>query len=285
MPLPSFGIVTPSFNSLGWLPLAVASVADQAGSELVVHHHVQDGQSTDGTPAWLAGREGLSAAVAPDRGMYDAINQGLDRVPGDLLAYLNCDEQYLPGALHQVAGAFAADPALDLVFADALVVDAAGALICRRHVVVPSPAFVQLDHLPTFTGAMFFRRRVFHDLGLRFDLHFRAVADAVWVIEALRRRLRYRLLRTPTTAFTDDGKNLCLQPVAQQERAALAATAAPWARRWRWWVRLRHRLQKAARGAYLPQSPLSYAIYTSTSPDQRVHFHVPKPATIWKNRR
>lgn len=292
MPRPSIGIVTPSFQSLHWLPLAVASVADQAAPGLTVHHHVQDGGSTDGTAEWLANRQGwapsqgngISHACEPDSGMYEAVNRGLDRIPGDILAYLNCDEQYLPGTLLRVADAFAADPNLDLLLADALVIDADGGLICRRHVVVPHPAFVEIDHLPTFTGAMFFRRRVFHDYGLRFDTSLRCVADAAWMVAALRHPLHLRLLRQPTTAFVDDGRNLSLTPEGRREKAALAAQAPPWARRCHALLRIQHQLRKLARGAYLPQRPLTYAIYTRSSPGQRVTFTVQRPPTIWRER-
>ncbi len=34
--------------------------------------------------------------------MYDAVNHGFRRSNGDLLAYLHCDEQYLPGAFHLI---------------------------------------------------------------------------------------------------------------------------------------------------------------------------------------
>lgn len=49
----SFFIATPAFNGLRWLPACVASVAAQAGPAVRVHHHVQDGGSTDGTAEWL----------------------------------------------------------------------------------------------------------------------------------------------------------------------------------------------------------------------------------------
>ena len=39
----------------------------------------------------------VRAFVEKDQGMYDAVNRGLRRATGEMLAYLNCDEQYLPG--------------------------------------------------------------------------------------------------------------------------------------------------------------------------------------------
>ena len=54
------------------------------------------------------------------------MNRGYRRAQGEILAYLNCDEQYLPGALAAVAEYFAAHPCVDMVLADTVVVDDAG---------------------------------------------------------------------------------------------------------------------------------------------------------------
>ena len=76
-------IVTPTYNSLHWLPRCVRSVASQVGGGVQIHHHVQDGGSSDGTVEWLrnwsnshSGQEGytITFASGKDAGMYDAIN-------------------------------------------------------------------------------------------------------------------------------------------------------------------------------------------------------------------
>src|SRR6266480_7414531 len=89
-----FSIITPSYRSAQWLRLCVASIADQQGVEL--EHIVQDSCSDDGTQDWLPKDPRVKAFIEKDRGMYDAVNRGFQRSSGELLAYLNCDEQYLP---------------------------------------------------------------------------------------------------------------------------------------------------------------------------------------------
>src|SRR5437773_84848 len=103
-------IVTPSFRNSAWLRLCVASVADQQGVE--VEHIVQDAGSDDGTLDWLPTDPRVRAFVEKDSGMYDAINRGLRRASGDILGYLNCDEQYLPGALRAVKDFFEKNPGI-----------------------------------------------------------------------------------------------------------------------------------------------------------------------------
>jgi len=90
-------VITPSYRNSERLKLCVASVADQEGVE--VEHIVQDAGSDDGTLDWLLADRRVKACVEKDEGMYDAINRGLRKATGEIFAYLNCDEQYLPGAL------------------------------------------------------------------------------------------------------------------------------------------------------------------------------------------
>ena len=59
--------------------------------------------------------------------------------PGDILAYLNCDEQYLPGALKAVHDFFEAHPQIEVALAGTIVTDGEGKYICHRHSMVPHP--------------------------------------------------------------------------------------------------------------------------------------------------
>src|SRR6516164_1012504 len=106
-----FSIITPSFRSSKWLKLCIASVADQAGAEW--EHIVQYSCSDDGTQDWLPQDPRVQAVIEKDGGMYDAVNRGFRRAKGDILAYLNCDEQYLPGALRTVNEFFERHPQIE----------------------------------------------------------------------------------------------------------------------------------------------------------------------------
>ena len=112
-----FSIVTPSFRNSRWLKLCIASVANQQGVEL--DHIVQDSCSDDGTQDWLPHDKRVQAIIEKDGGMYDAVNRGYRRAQGDILAHLNCDEQYLPGALKTVHDYFESHPRVEVVLAGA----------------------------------------------------------------------------------------------------------------------------------------------------------------------
>jgi glycosyltransferase involved in cell wall biosynthesis len=153
-------------------------VADQ---EVEVEHIVQDASSDDGTLDWLPADRRVKAFMEPDAGMYDAINRGLRRARGDFCAYLNCDEQYLPGALRAAGEFFAAHPRVDIVFGDNIIINAEGNYICHRKVLLPLKYHSRVCTLGVLSSAMFFRRSVLEKHGLFFDAKWRDYGDVDWV--------------------------------------------------------------------------------------------------------
>ena len=272
-----FSIVTPSFRNSDWLKLCVASVADQTGVE--VEHIVQDALSDDGTQAWLAKDRRVRAYFEKDQGMYDAVNRGWRRSQGEILAYLNCDEQYLPGALRGVEEFFCQRPQTDVVFADTLVVDKQGQFICYRKSLVPWKNTMWVYN-PVISSSIFIHRRVLDRHGLFFDTRWRDLGDKLWTVEMVRRHLNLAVLRRYTSSFTDTGENMNLKPNARRERDQVMTMAPPWVRRSRFPLLQLHRLRALCHGIY-SQKPFTYSIYTLASPGQRVEFQIPKPTTVW----
>lgn len=273
-------IVTPSFRNSDWLKLCVASVADQAGVE--VEHIVQDAQSDDGTQEWLARDRRVRAYFEKDQGMYDAVNRGWRRAKGEILAYLNCDEQYLPGALQAVEEFFRQHPQADVAFADTVVVDKQGEFICYRKSLVPWKNTMWVYN-PVISSSIFIHRRVLDQHGLFFDTQWRALGDKMWTVEMVRRRLNLKVLRRFTSSFADTGANLCLEPNSVREMRRVMANAPAWVRCFEFPLFQLHRLRALCHGLYWEKS-MSYSIYTLASPDRRVEFHVPKPTAVWRGR-
>ena len=275
-----FSVVTPSFRQSQWLKLCVASVADQG---VEVEHIVQDAGSDDGTLDWLLSDARVKACSEKDAGMYDAVNRGLRRASGEILSYLNCDEQYLPGALSAVGAYFERHPKVELLFGDSLVVGPNGEFICYRKVQKPCKYHVMVSHLPTFTCSTFFRRSVLDQHGLFFDSRWRDLGDAEWVLRALDKGVRIGILGEFLSTFADTGANMNLAPNAQKEKKLLAQAAPGWARKLAVALVWRHRFNRLLRGAYR-QKPFDYAIYTMDGTNGRVTHHVERPTFIWKGR-
>ena len=264
--LARISIITPSFRPGPWLKLCIASVADQQGVEF--EHIVQDSCSDDGTPEWLAADPRVRAFIEKDAGMYDAINRGLRRATGDILAYLNCDEQYLPGTLARVASFFAEHPQVDVLFGDALLVDDEGKALSYRRILSPNAWHTRLDHLGTLSCAMFFRRSLVEE-GIVFPTDYRVIGDAVFVWSLLKAGQRTAALAEPLSVFTFTGANLGQTTSSETEASRWRAAAGSWGRALRPLVVLHHRLRKMLAGAY-QRREIEYAIYTRQSPEARV---------------
>lgn len=277
-----FSIVTPSYRNSGWLRLCIASAADQG---VEIEHIVQDAGSDDGTLDWLNSDPRVRAFVEKDAGMYDAINRGLRRANGDLMAYLNCDEQYLPGALAAVGRIFEENQGIEVLFAGAIVVDAGGRYLCHRLPLVPNRHHSLVSgNLSFLTCATFFRRSIIRGHGLFFPEDFRVAGDAAWVVRLIGAGVRMAAVPTLTSVFTDAGGNLGLGPGAATEAARLRATSPAWARIAPWLSVAHHRLRRLLAGHYGRLAPFSYSIYCRDRPDRRSPFHVEKPTFRWKRK-
>jgi len=279
MPL-KFSIITPSFRNSAWLKLCIASVADQQGVE--IEHIVQDSCSDDGTGDWLPSDKRVKAFIEKDSGMYDAVNRGYRKATGDILAYLNCDEQYLPGALKTVQEFFEKNSKVEVLLAGSIVTDGDGKYICHRHSMVPNPHHVWF-RFPILTSAIFIRRKVIRERQIFFDTKWRDLGDFHWVKALMKAAVPMAVSNEFTSIFADTGENMNLKPNARREMAETRAMVPPLTRLMKpLWI-VSHRLRRVVHGHFNLKAT-SYAIYTKVSPDKRVTFDVPKPTPIWWNR-
>jgi glycosyltransferase involved in cell wall biosynthesis len=275
-----FSIITPSFRNSSWLKLCIASVADQQDAEF--EHIVQDSCSDDGTQDWLPQDPRVKAFIEKDSGMYDAVNRGYRRATGDILAYLNCDEQYLPGALKSVREFFEANPEVEVVLAGTIVTDGDGKYVCHRHSLTPHPQHLWF-RFPMLTSSIFIRRKVVHERGIYFDTRWRDLGDIHWVRTLMQNRVPMAVFDEFTSVFADTGENMNLKPNAIREKAETHQMIPGWVRALKpVWI-LRHRLRRLAAGHFALR-PASYSFYTRESPEKRLTVNVPKPTAVWWNR-
>jgi glycosyltransferase involved in cell wall biosynthesis len=131
MTFPKISIVTPTFNSAPTLRETIESVLAQDYKNW--EHLVMDGESKDGTLDILQSYPHLQWISEKDKGHYHAMNKGIERASGDIVAILNGDDCYRPEALSKVATAFERNPQWDGLFGDIVYVDGEGREIFRRE--------------------------------------------------------------------------------------------------------------------------------------------------------
>lgn len=216
-----FTIVTPSLNQAATLRSTLASVLSQDGA-FELEYIVVDGGSTDGSVemirsvaeqvaagAWPVRclRASLTWLSEPDGGQAEAINKGLRLATGDVVAWLNSDDTYLPGALEAVRLAFDDDADVSFVHGDGLVVDAQGDVSWVWRSRPYDQRVMTTYHFlwNNFTNlvmqqATFWRRQVHDRVGL-LDETFHFAMDAEYWIRASAAGLRFRYLPRELATF------------------------------------------------------------------------------------
>ena len=124
-------IITPSFNGRRFLEQTSRSILSQRG-DFELEWIVVDGGSTDGTIEFLHTFDTdprVRWTREKDRGQSDAINKGMERATGDVVAWLNTDDLYTSGTLAAVADAFAQNANTQWLVGRYEIIDAAGRVI------------------------------------------------------------------------------------------------------------------------------------------------------------
>ena len=174
MTWPRLTVITPSLNQAKYLERALLSVLDQNYPDL--EYIVMDGGSTDGSVDILHRYDDRLAhwVSGPDQGQSWAINRAIERSTGDVVAYINSDDYYLPGAFQAALPRFE-DPSVRWVAGATEYREEDGSLL---RLWLPSPPvglrgrWVRNSwYVPQ--ASSFWRRGVFDEVGLlREDLHF-----------------------------------------------------------------------------------------------------------------
>ncbi len=196
-------IITPSFNQADYLEATMRSVLLQRYP--LLEYFVIDGGSTDGSRELIDRYAPLLqyAVSEPDRGQAHAINKGFARATGDIVAWVNSDDYYLPGVLARVVAEFEADPALQWVYGDYLVrTEPLGTLTSAASEPFVFPDALLRGYSPICQPTAFIRRSLLEQVGgidesfslaMDYDLWLRAIEHA---------RPRY-LAGTPLAVVTD----------------------------------------------------------------------------------
>jgi glycosyltransferase involved in cell wall biosynthesis len=181
-----FGVVTPTLNADRFLEETLQSVWGQRSEGIEIDHLIVDGGSTDLTLD-VASRYPSRVLVSDDdQGMYDAINRGMESVAGDVVGYINADDEITPGAFRLVSEAFERHPEAGWVCGRIEYVDADGNMLGGMMPVSPTlHAYLGLGWSCIPQQTVWIRRPFYERVG-HFDTAYRNCGDYDWYARALR---------------------------------------------------------------------------------------------------
>lgn len=202
--------VTPTLNSERFFDATLASIHGHVPDSMDVQHIVVDGGSSDRTVE-MARMYDCEVVVGEDAGLYDAMNIGIRRAEGDVIAILNSDDTLLEGTLSTVADWFRSRNSNWMV-GGLRWTDEDG----RRVADLPAPphwlrvaAFASLGWNCIHHQATFMTREFYETVG-EYDLAYPLAADYELLARALRIEPFDRLDRSLAT-FRRHGQNASMR--------------------------------------------------------------------------
>jgi len=237
-------IITPSFNQATYLERTIRSVLEQDYPS--IEYIVVDGASTDGSVDLIRKYEDkLSWWISEkDSGQADAVNKGLAKAKGDILAWLNSDDYYLPDVVTKVVQAFRDNPDAVIIYGDLLAVDENGQTLNRL-----TYKQLSLDDLLCFQiigqPAVFFRHSVYDKIGgLDASYHF-LLDHQYWIRMALHGNILHVPQLWAAARYHKDAKNRA----KAEEFGGEAFRILDWAKEQPWLAESVSKVERRARAS------------------------------------
>lgn len=215
-------IITVCLNSVKTIERCIQSVIGQ--KDVDVEYIIIDGGSKDGTVEIIKKYERhIDYWISePDSGIYDAMNKGIRKATGDVIALLNSDDWYTEDVLTYVAGEFNRSET-EILFANVYYVKEGE--IIKTFPVTQN----ELDNLwkgmCVYHPATFITRDLYKRVGL-FDIKYKIAADYDWILRALNEKPIMKCSERVTTFFSLSGiSDVCVKETLDEaERIALHYT-------------------------------------------------------------
>ena len=210
--LPLVSIITPSFNQAPYIESTIKSVLSQEYPR--IEYIIVDGGSTDATVDIIKKYESRLAwwVSEKDKGQTDAINKGFGRAAGDILAWLNSDDTYEPGAISAAVKYLQEHPEAGMVYGDCNFINETGQVIGKFNAAQTSHRLIRQGYVHIPQQTMFFRADLWKQVGPLDPSFYFAMDYDLWTRISARSEIKYvpqtwanfRLHTSGKTIMADD---------------------------------------------------------------------------------
>jgi glycosyltransferase involved in cell wall biosynthesis len=210
--LPLVSVITPSFNHARYIEATIQSVLLQDYPH--IEYIIVDGGSTDETVDILKRYESKLAwwVSEKDQGQTDAINKGFAHATGDILAWLNSDDTYEPGAISAAVKYLQEHPHIGMVYGDCNFINENGNEIGKFNAAQTSHRLIRQGYVHIPQQTMFFRADLWKQVGPLDPSFYFAMDYDLWTRISARAEIKYmpqtwanfRLHTTGKTIMADD---------------------------------------------------------------------------------
>lgn len=216
--LPLVSIITPSFNQARYIEATIQSVLSQDYAR--IEYIIVDGGSTDETVDVIRKYEGQGGSIRSiawwvsekDKGQTDAINKGFARAGGDILAWINSDDTYEPGAISAAVKYLLEHPAVGMVYGDCNFINENGSVIGKFNAAQTNHHLIRQGYVHIPQQTMFFRADLWKQVGPLDPSFYFAMDYDLWTRISAREEIKYvpqtwanfRLHTTGKTIMADD---------------------------------------------------------------------------------
>ena len=188
---PLVSIITPSFNQARYLEATIKSVfsQDYAGIEYMV----VDGGSNDGSVDVIKKYENRIAwwVSEKDKGQTDAINKGFAQAQGEILAWINSDDTYEPGAVSAAVKYLQEHPEVGMVYGGCNFINESGRVIGKFGAAQTNYRLLRQGYVHIPQQTMFFRADLWKQVGPLDPSFYFAMDYDLWTRIAARSEIKY----------------------------------------------------------------------------------------------
>ena len=197
-------IITVCYNSAKTIEKTFQSVQGQTYNN--IEYIVIDGKSKDGTVDIMNDYKSIITKYIsePDKGLYDAMNRGIELATGDLVGILNSDDVFTDHTILEKVARFHTENDIEASVGNVLQINEAGKTIRKYSAKNWNPEKLKIGFMPAHP-AIFFNRNLFEKYG-KYHLDFTIAADYELIIRLfLKHKISWEFSNITTTSMLVGG--------------------------------------------------------------------------------